>query len=166
VELDLTFIGEGPLWEECSQASAQLLGKVRVTLQEPVPYGHPFYSLLRQQDAVLVPSLTDEQPRILFDALSQAVPIIGSDTGGTREVIEEGETGRLVRPGEVEGLAGALSWASRNRPVLRAMGLHGLDVVRGRTHQAMHQRRGTIIRAALDQASQQNRVAPNAGSLQ
>jgi hypothetical protein len=40
----------------------------------------PFLSLLRGFDGALVPSLSDEQPRILYDAFSQAVPVIGSAT--------------------------------------------------------------------------------------
>jgi len=150
-ELDLTVVGDGPLRDDCLQASREATGRVRLSVQGPVPYGLPFYSLLRSHDAVLVPSLSDEQPRVLFDALSQAVPVIGSDTGGIREVVKPEETGRLVPPGDVKSLAEAMIWASRNRPTLRTMGLRGLDAVRGRTHRAMHRLRGEIIRQALDE---------------
>jgi glycosyltransferase involved in cell wall biosynthesis len=149
-ELDITIVGEGPMRDECLRASRELAHRVRLSARAPVPYGHTFYSLLRSQDAVLVPSLSDEQPRVLFDALSQAVPVIGSNTGGVREVIEANEMGRLVSPGDVDALARAMIWASRNRPALRTMGLRGLHTVRGRTHRAMHHLRGTIIRRSLD----------------
>jgi glycosyltransferase involved in cell wall biosynthesis len=149
-ELDLTVVGEGPLRGDCLQASQEPAGPVRLSVHEPVSFGLPFFSLVRRHDAVLVPSLSDEQPRVLFDALSQAVPVIGSDTGGIREVVEPDETGRLVPPGDVAALAEAMVWASRNRPTLRALGLRGLETVRGRTHRAMHQSRGGIIRQALD----------------
>ncbi len=49
---------------------------VRVSLLEPVSYG-TFLNLLRGFDAILVPSLSDEQPRPIFDAFSQAVPVLG-----------------------------------------------------------------------------------------
>jgi glycosyltransferase involved in cell wall biosynthesis len=149
-QLDLTVVGEGPLLEDCLQASRAASGRVRFSVQRPVPYGLPFFSLVRSHDAVLVPSLTDEQPRILFDALSQAVPVIGSDTGGVREVIEPEETGRLVPRADARSLAEAMIWAARNRPKLRSMGLRGLNAVRARTHRAMHQMRSELIRQALD----------------
>jgi glycosyltransferase involved in cell wall biosynthesis len=149
-ELDLTVVGEGPLRGDCLQASQEPAGQVRVSVHEPVSFGLPFFSLVQGHDAVLVPSLSDEQPRILFDALSQAVPVIGSDTGGIREVVEPDETGHLVPPGDVAALAEAMVWASRNRPTLRALGLRGLETVRGHTHRAMHQSRSGIIRQALD----------------
>ena len=138
---------------------------MRLNVREPLPYGLPFYSLLREHDAIVVPSLTDEQPRVLFDALSQAVPVIGSDTGGVREVIAPEETGRLVPRGDVEGLAEAMFWALRNRPALRAMGLRGLELIRGRTHKAMHRSRGAIIRQALDEAAPRGRIAPKEAAV-
>jgi glycosyltransferase involved in cell wall biosynthesis len=82
--------------------------------------------------------------------MSQAVPVIGSDTGGIREVVEPDQTGRIVPPGDVAALAEAMVWAAGNRPRLRALGLRGLEAVRGRTHRAMHQDRAAIIREALD----------------
>jgi glycosyltransferase involved in cell wall biosynthesis len=123
---------------------------MQVSMHEPVPFGPEFFSILRSHDAVLVPSITDEQPRVLFDAFSQAVPAVGSDTGGIREVVEPEITGRLVQPGDVQALAEAMVWAAGSRPTLRAMGLKGLDAVRGRTHRAMHAYRSGIIRQALD----------------
>ncbi|MGC8643822.1 MAG: glycosyltransferase family 4 protein [Isosphaeraceae bacterium] len=150
-ELELTIVGEGALRDLCLEASREPAGSVRIRALDPVPFGPSFFSLIARHDAVLVPSLTDEQPRILYDALSQAVPVIGSDTGGIREVIEPDMTGRLVPPSDVQALAQAMIWAASNRPALRAMGLRGLEVVRGRTHRAMHQYRSGLIRQALDE---------------
>lgn len=152
-ELHLTIVGDGPLLDLCRGASAAATHGVQIRVCEPVPFGPQFFSLIRSGDAVLAPSLTDEQPRILFDAFSQAVPVIGSDTGGIREVVEPELTARLVAPGDVPALAEAMLWAARNRPALRAMGLRGLEVVRGRTHRTMHQHRSELIRQALDARS-------------
>ena len=121
-----------------------------MTVLDEVPYGEPFMSLLRGFDAVLVPSLSDEQPRITYDALSQAVPVIGSATGGICEVVESGVTGRLSPPNDVTALTESIVWAGRNRPALREMGLRGPASVRHSTHQAMHRNRHKLLREALD----------------
>ncbi len=105
----------------------------------------PFLELLRPHDALVIPSLSDEQPRILFDAFSQAVPVIGSATGGILEVAEPDVTGRLVPPNDVAALARTLIWASTSRPDLRAMGLAAVAKVRRLTHRAMHQDRHEIL---------------------
>src|SRR5437763_3525524 len=54
-------------------------------LLDPVPPGAPFLALVRRYHALLLPSLSDEQPRVVLDAASQAVPAIASDTDGLRD---------------------------------------------------------------------------------
>jgi hypothetical protein len=81
--------------------------------------------LLRGFDAVLLPSLSDEQPRIAYEALSQAVPVIGSATGGIREVVESGVNERLSPPNDVDRWAESFIWAGQNRAELREMDLGG-----------------------------------------
>ena len=149
-DVNVSIIGTGPLLQECIAFARSDVGKKYVKLLEPVTYGEPFLSLLRGFDAALVPSLSDEQPRILYDAFSQAVPVIGSATGGICEVLESGVTGRLLAPNDAGSLAEALIWAGQNRAELRAMGLRGLASVRDSTHQAMHQKRHELLRDALD----------------
>jgi glycosyltransferase involved in cell wall biosynthesis len=148
-DVGVSIIGTGPLLQECIAFAQSDVGKKCVKLLEPVPYGEPFLSLLRGFDAALVPSLSDEQPRILYDAFSQAVPVIGSATGGICEVLESGVTGRLLPPNDTGSLAQALIWAGENRAELRSMGLRGLMSVRDSTHQAMHQKRHEMLREVL-----------------
>ena len=121
-----------------------------MTVLDEIPYGEEYMSLIRGSDAVMVPSVTDEQPRITYDALSQAVPVIGSATGGICEVVESGVTGRLSPPNDVPALTESIVWAARNRPALREMGLRGPEIVRHSTHQAMHRNRHRLLREALD----------------
>ncbi len=149
VELEVTFIGDGPIRDECVRDAAAGRGSVSVRFLDPVPYGESFLSILRRHDAVVIPSISEEQPRLVFDAFSQAVPVIGSSTGGIGEIVEAGTTGRLVSPGDIAALAEALVWASNSRPGLRAMGMAALARVRGRTHQAMHRRRHEILLQTL-----------------
>ena len=100
-------------------------------------------------DAVLVPSVPDEQPRIAYDALSQAVPVLGSATGGISQVVESGVSGRLSPPNDVAALVESILWAGRHREELREMGLRGLASVRKATHQEMHRTRHKLLVQAL-----------------
>ena len=149
--VEITIIGEGPMRDQCVRAAQENHGSVAVQFLDPVQYGEPFLAALRNHDAVLLPSLSSEQPRIPFDAFSQAVPVIGSATGGICEVVEAGVTGRLVPPGDAGALAQALIWASRERTELRRMGLTALDKSRASTHRAMHRRRQEILLRALSE---------------
>jgi glycosyltransferase involved in cell wall biosynthesis len=151
VEFSIHPIGSSPMRNEYIAAAQSLATRgYSVTVLDEVPFGDPFLSLLRGFDAILVPSLSDEQPRIAYEAFSQAVPVIGSTTGGIREVVESGVNGRLSPPNDASALAESIIWAGQNRAELRAMGLRGLASVRGLTHQAMHQKRHVILRELLD----------------
>ena len=150
VELSIHLIGNGSLRDECIAVAQSLTGRCTVTILDEVPYGEPFLGLLRGFDAILVPSLSDEQPRIAYDAFSQAVPVIGSATGGIREVVESGVNGRLTPPNDVDRLVESLLWAGQNRAELREMGLRGLASVRHLTHKAMHEKRHEILREVID----------------
>ncbi len=140
-------------WHDEYIAAARALasaGKAAVSVVDEIPYGDEYMSLIRSSDAVMVPSVSDEQPRITYDALSQAVPVIGSATGGICEVVESGVTGRLSPPNDVGALTESIVWAGRNRPALREMGLRGPASVQHSTHQAMHRNRHKLLREALD----------------
>jgi glycosyltransferase involved in cell wall biosynthesis len=122
---------------------------VRLELLDPVPYGASFFELVRSYHGLVVPSLTDEQPRIVFDANAQAVPVIASDTDGLRPHVEHDETGWLVPPGDVAALAAAIERAVASPAELRRMGLAALTKVHGSTHRAMHVVRSHILRRHL-----------------
>ena len=68
----------------------------------------------------------------ILESYAQARPVVASDLGSRRELVEEGKTGLLVRPGDVEQLAGAISFLYE-RPALAAeMGAAGREFVRER----------------------------------
>jgi glycosyltransferase involved in cell wall biosynthesis len=138
-------IGQGEARAACVQAASELQS-IRISVLDPVPYGRPFFELVRKYHAVLVPSLSDEQPRIVFDAYSQSVPVIASATDGLRPHIDKGRTGWLVPVGDVEALASAIARADQVPSELRAMGRAALEASRRLTHKAMHRQRLQFLR--------------------
>lgn len=137
-------IGVGERREACIEAKASL-ASVRLGLLDPVPYGAPFLGLIDRYHALLIPSLSDEQPRVLFDANARAVPAIASNTDGLRPHIEDGKTGWLVPTGDAQSLAAAIERASVGALELRKMGMAALDAARAFTHRAMHRTRSAIL---------------------
>ncbi len=147
--IDIDIAGDGPLRAECEAAIAAWPGAARPRLIGMTRYGPEFFSLVRQHDVVLVPSLSDEQPRIVYDAYAQAVPVFASDTGGLRSCVQAGVTGCIDPPGEPQKLAQRLAWALNHRRELASMGLAALETARGLTHRTMHRRRWVLLDAAL-----------------
>jgi glycosyltransferase involved in cell wall biosynthesis len=75
--------------------------------------------------AVLPSTYGEGLPKALLEAAASARPIIASDVPGCREVVHPGETGILVTPRDIEGLAAAIA-ALAGDPARRiAMGRAG-----------------------------------------
>ena len=98
---------------------------------------------------MLVPSLADEQPRIVYDAFSQALPVLASATPGLQACVSDGVDGRLFRPADPDALADAVRWAAADADALQQMGLAALATARAMTHQEMHRRRHVLIARTL-----------------
>ncbi len=64
--------------------------------------------------AVVIPSLYESFGLVALESMACGVPIIASDTGGLRGIVQDGVTGRLFPPGDVHALADALKeiWES------------------------------------------------------
>jgi glycosyltransferase involved in cell wall biosynthesis len=146
--ITLDVLGEGPLKQDAEELSKHLAeGPTRVGILGTVAYGTPLLQLLRTYDAVIVPSISDEQPRIVFDAYSQAVPILASNTPGLRSCVRDGETGLLTKPNDARALAETLHQVSLERTRLFNMGLQSLQDARQMTHQDMHRKRAELLSA-------------------
>jgi glycosyltransferase involved in cell wall biosynthesis len=136
----IDLIGQGELLEECRRAAAAF---AFVRVLDPVPYGEPFYSLAREYHAIIVPSLSDEQPRIIYDAYSQAVPVICSDTEGNRDEVID--SGYLFQAGSPDALARCLREAAAQPRELARLGMNALERARQTTHLQMHSQRAELL---------------------
>lgn len=65
-------------------------------------------ALFRRADAALLSSAWENFPHTLVEALAVGTPAIATDVGGVREIVEHGENGLLVAPGDPAALADAI----------------------------------------------------------
>lgn len=84
-------------------------------------------ALMRGLDVLLMPSLWEGFGLVLLEAMAAALPVVASSVSAIPEIVLHGETGLLVPPGDVEGLAVALDRLLRDAPLRQHMGLLGLD---------------------------------------
>lgn len=141
----LSILGEGDLKSKCTMVGSELTGRTSVKVLGTVPYGAPLFRLIREYDALVVPTISDEQPRIVFDAYSQAVPVLASDTAGLRSCVRKGETGLLTAPNDVTALVTLLQYASEHRSEMKQLGLQSLKYAHEMTHQEMHRQRAILL---------------------
>jgi glycosyltransferase involved in cell wall biosynthesis len=145
LDVTLDMLGSGDLFSTCQRIGDELRGRIRVNMLGTVAYGAPLFNLLRNYHAVVVPSISDEQPRIVYDAYSQAVPALGTRTAGLRDCIDEDVTGWLVEPNDPAALAATIERASNEVGALRRMGMAALVAARSMTHQRMHLDRQRLL---------------------
>jgi len=105
--LQMVWVGRGNFDEiTCLRDS---LGRHRSNIQLLYPLAKPeLYAVLQRADGAVLPSLVDNLPNTVIESLTLGVPVIGTRGASIDELVEDGVTGELVQPGDVEGLALAI----------------------------------------------------------
>jgi glycosyltransferase involved in cell wall biosynthesis len=121
-EIEVWLIGDGSRRLEYERLIAELglLDTVKLLgMRRDIP------ELLGQLDVFAFAATPDEgQGVALVEAMAAGVPIVATDVGACREVLDQGELGALVPPHEPEALAAAIESAllSRELAMARATG--------------------------------------------
>jgi glycosyltransferase involved in cell wall biosynthesis len=97
--------GDGHLREETEAAIAAAGLEEKVRLLGWVDDAERLY---RAMDVFLLSSRFEGLPRSVVQAQAAGVVVVATAVNGTREVVLEGETGRLAEPGDAAGLARAV----------------------------------------------------------
>lgn len=72
-------------------------------------YRDDISQLMQMADAVVIPSLTEAQPRVAVQAFATGRPVVASAVGGVPEIVKHGQTGWLVPPADPQALADAIA---------------------------------------------------------
>ncbi|MCA9297337.1 MAG: glycosyltransferase family 4 protein, partial [Phycisphaerales bacterium] len=108
-ELMLLWVGDG-WWRDRLFRRVDELGlRDRIVCTGLVPPDE-VPRLLAAIDVLAHPSYREGLPRTVTQSLLSGHAVIAYDVDGTREVCVEGETGRLLTPGDLEGLRAAVAW--------------------------------------------------------
>jgi glycosyltransferase involved in cell wall biosynthesis len=130
-ELKLLWVGDG-WWRERLMRRIEELGlRGRVITTGLVP-PEEIPRHLQAMDALAHPSYREGLPRTVVQALLAARPVVAYDVDGTREVCIEGETGRLIAPGDRVALGEAIMWMREHPAERGAMADRGRAMCRER----------------------------------
>jgi glycosyltransferase involved in cell wall biosynthesis len=111
--LRMILAGEGPLRSTLPSSGSLLLPG---HIEDPL-------ALLAALDVFIMPSRSEGWGLAALEAMAAGLPVIASNTGGLREIVEAGKTGWLIAPGNPHELADAIFEAAADRPRLSSMGL-------------------------------------------
>jgi len=105
-------------------------------------------------DVLVLPSVRSEAAsQVIPQAFAVGTPVVASSIGGSPELVRDGETGRLVPPGDARALAAAIVALLREPAAARAMARSGQAMVQARlTLDAAMERTTAVYRALLESA--------------
>ncbi|MDP9428711.1 MAG: glycosyltransferase [Actinomycetota bacterium] len=85
-------------------------------------------------DLLAVPSRSDGSPLVVCEAIAAGIPVIASRVDGLPDLVADGRTGLLVRPGQAENLARAMVSLLLDPTGAGELGTRGREVAATRTH--------------------------------
>jgi glycosyltransferase involved in cell wall biosynthesis len=121
-ETRFVFVGDGPMEDELRldasrrgvAANVEFLGH-----RDDIP------ELLSTGAMAVRASLSEGLPLVALEAMAAGLPVIATDVGGTREVVDDGVTGFLLQPNDVEGLADRICRLAGDAGLRAEMGARG-----------------------------------------
>jgi glycosyltransferase involved in cell wall biosynthesis len=81
--------------------------------------------LYATSDIFVLPTLADCFSLVCMEALAAGLPVVSTNVGGIPDIVLEGKTGRLLNPGDGEGLGDALESLVNQPQLRREMGERG-----------------------------------------
>lgn len=135
INAQLIIIGSGPIKEELeTEIRWKNLNSIRFIDYLPI---QELYDWYQKADIFVLPSIningeTEGLGLVLLEAMASGVPVIGSNTGGIPDIIEDGVNGLLVPPGDPEALADAIVRILENPEIADRFREAGLKTVHER----------------------------------
>ncbi len=99
----LVVVGDGPLKPDLEKVGDDLGSNVIFTGTRT-----DVSRLLSAMDIFVLPSLKEAMPIALLEAMAMRLPVVATRVGGVPEIVEDGENGLLVPPGDEPALHAAL----------------------------------------------------------
>lgn len=117
---------------------------LHIVTRDPIPASDRVFShritydddrlacLYREADVFVMPTRAECFGLVYTEAMASGLPVIACPVGGVPEVVQHGETGLLVPPGDVAALAAALTALIHDSTFRRRLGDRGRQVAEQR----------------------------------
>jgi phosphatidyl-myo-inositol dimannoside synthase len=134
---ELVIVGDGPERAALERLAGGTGLEGRIAFRGRVPEAE-LKAAYGAASVLVLPAIVDSRGDteglgvVLLEAMSYGVPVVGSHVGGITDIVTDGETGLLVRPGDPAALAQALDRLARDRSLAARLGEAGARLVRER----------------------------------
>lgn len=153
-DIPLKIVGTGPLMSEVERRAEQNRNVEVLGWREPADV----MELIGKAEYLIFPSEWYEGcPRVIIESLAKGTPVIAARLGAAAEMIEDGRTGFMFRPGDDEDFAATVTKAFSpdvGRASMRAVVRQ--DFLAKYTSDQNFERFMEIYQAAIDQSRRRN----------
>lgn len=115
IPVECTIVGDGP-WREQLETMAVDVNAGDIIHFAGILSQGEVKSLLAESDVFCLPSIIDSKgasdilPTVILEAMAAGIPVVSSQLVGIPEMVDQGVTGLLVEPGDMDTLAEALKY--------------------------------------------------------
>lgn len=88
--------------------------------------------LLRMTDIFVLPSYAEGMPMSILEAMAYSVPVVSTLVGGIPELVLDGETGFLIRPGDLGALYQKIKLLIQNKDLRKEFGRKGRLLIKSK----------------------------------
>jgi glycosyltransferase involved in cell wall biosynthesis len=122
-EIRLEFIGDGPNQKYCRDLARELGIAAHCTFSGRLAHQDVLLRIASAR-ATIAPSRAEAFGLVNIESMAVGVPVIGSDTGGIREIVRNGVDGLLFPAGDHEILGRGIIELARNEPLRSKMSIN------------------------------------------
>lgn len=113
-------VGDGPARDE-------LESRLPNTVFTGFLEGRELARAYASSDVFLFPSDTETFGKVTLEAMASGLPAVCADAAGSRDLVDDGTTGMLCAPGDVDAFVESVRRLVRDRPLRRRMGTAAAD---------------------------------------
>lgn len=86
--------------------------------------------ILQETDIFVLPSYAEGMPMSILEAMAYSVPVVSTFVGGIPELVLDGETGFLIRPGDLDDMYRKITYLIEDEDLRKEMGRKGRELTR------------------------------------
>lgn len=124
----LTLIGDGPSRRDLERRAHELGLGDAVTVAGAVGQDE-IRAHYAAASAFCLPSFAEGVPVVLMEAMAMRLPVVTTRVMGISELVDDGDSGLLIRPGRIDELTAALGRLARDPQLSRRLGDRGREKV-------------------------------------
>jgi len=147
----MTICGSGPE-RDSLMALAQGLGVGAAVVFTGRVENEQMAELYRSADVMVNPSLADNMPISVLEALASGVPVVSTRVGGVPHLVQHGKTALLVPPGDVDAMAKAVIRVLEDTDLADRLVTAGLGEIQQYTWPSVREKLQSVYTDALTES--------------